>query len=484
MSRQSRRDFLEQSLLAATAAAAVPGVSRAFAEGSSSPNERLRVAVLGLNGRGQTHIGGFTSRADTDVVVVCDPDENVGGKRAEDLKKKTGRDVKFVKDCREVMDDNSIDIVAIATPNHWHSLAAIWAVQAGKDVYVEKPVSHNVVEGRRAVQAARKHNKIVQVGTQSRSHQAQRQLIEFVQSGGIGEVRLARALCYKRRGAIGPRGNYDVPAGIDYGIWLGPAQEQPLTRPRFHYDWHWQYDFGNGDLGNQGVHQMDIAAWGLGVQDLGKSVVSYGGRFGYEDAGETANTQVSIHDYGDKQLVFEVRGLKTEPLRGASIGVIFYGSEGYAVSTSNYSTTAVFDNDGQMVKKFTGGGMQDHFNNFVDAVRSREVEDLTADVAEGHISAALCHLGTISYRLGAKIGPKEAEERLGGTGEAVRTFGRFADHLSDNGVDLAAAQVQFGRRLEIKPETEEFTGAEVAEANQMLTRNYRAPFLLPEEKNV
>jgi hypothetical protein len=305
-----------------------------------------------------------------------------------------------------------------------------------------------------------------------------------VRSGGIGEVTLARGLCYKRRGSIGPRGNYDVPAGIDYGIWLGPAHEQPLTRPRFHYDWHWQWDFGNGDLGNQGVHQMDIARWGLGVTGLGDRVLSYGGRLGYEDAGETANTQVNIHTFGDKQLVFEVRGLQTEPLLGASVGVIFYGSEGYAVSTSNYSKAAAFDKNGKMIQEFNGGGENLHYANFVDAVRSRKASALNAPVEEGHYSAALCHVGNISYRLGQQIGPKEAEERLGGKEEAVQTFGRFAEHLAANGVDLAKTELWFGRKLDLKSDAEEFTGEDVAQANQMLTRDYRAPFIVPDEKNV
>lgn len=486
MIRQSRREFLENSLLAAAAAMAGTSAasSPAHAQGSSSPNERLRVAVLGVNGRGGAHVSAFSSRNDTQVAVICDPDENVGGKRAEALGNAKGYKVQYVQDLRRVMDDQSIDIVSIATPNHWHALATIWAVQAGKDVYVEKPISHNVSEGRRMVQAAQKHGRIVQTGTQARSHQAQRELVEFVKSGGIGEVLLARGLCYKRRGSIGPRGNYDVPAGVDYNVWLGPAAEQPVTRPKFHYDWHWQWDFGNGDLGNQGVHQMDIARWGLGVTGLGRSVLSYGGRLGYEDAGETANTQVNIHDFGNKQLVFEVRGLPTEPLRGASVGVIFYGTEGYGVSTSNYAKAAVFDNDGKLIQEFSGGGENLHYANFIDAVRSRKAEQLNAPLLEGHFSAALCHLGNISYRLGQMIGLKEAEERLGGQGEAVRTFGRFAEHLTQNGVDLAQTKLRFGRRLELQADAEQFTGEDVALANQMLTREYRAPFVVPDEKNV
>ncbi len=217
----------------------------------------------------------------------------------------------WVKDVRKLLDDKSIHAVSIATPNHWHSLGAIWAVQAGKDVYVEKPVSHNVLEGRRLVQAARKHNRIVQTGTQSRSNPGMRAAMEFIHSGGIGEVSVARGLCYKRRNSIGPKGVYEVPKEVDYDLWSGPAPILPVTRKQFHYDWHWQWAYGNGDLGNQGIHQMDLCRWALNVDKLCDKTFSIGGRFGYEDAGETANTQLVIHDYGNKQLAFEVRGLKT-----------------------------------------------------------------------------------------------------------------------------------------------------------------------------
>ena len=301
-------------------------------------------------------------------------------------------------------------------------------------MYVEKPVSHNVSEGRRAVQAARKHNKIVQTGTQCRSTGATNAAVEFVQSGGIGEVNLARGLCYKRRGSIGPRGKYPIPQSVDYNLWTGPAALLPLTRPKLHYDWHWQWNTGNGDLGNQGIHQMDICRWGLGLDGIGQGVLSYGGRFGYEDAGETANTQVNIHDYGDKQIIFEVRGLPTEKLRGANVGVIFYGTKGYVVMTS-YTAGAAFDLDGNLTKTFTGG--EDHFGNFISAVRSRNPEDLNADIEEGHYSSALCHLGNISMNLGELITGTEAKERCEGNRESLETFERFSEHLGKNSVDLS-----------------------------------------------
>ena len=488
MNRQTRREFLENSMLAATAAAlAGRGLaSKASAEEqSSSPNERLRVAVVGLNGRGQSHLGGFMPRKDCEVVAVCDPDELVGqNKGVAVVENATGKKPDFYADIRILLEDKSIDIISIATPNHWHALAAIWGIQAGKDVYVEKPVSHNVSEGRRIVDAARKHGKICQTGTQSRSSVGTRELMAFMHGGGIGEVKLARGLCYKPRGSIGPRGVYQVPINVNYDLWCGPAPKHELTRPKFHYDWHWQWDYGNGDLGNQGIHQMDLARWGLGLTDIGHGVVSYGGRWAYEDAGETANTQVSVHDYGDKTLVFEVRGLNTEPLKGSKVGVIFEGTQGYAVM-GNYEGGAVFDPSGNMVKTFNQGG--DHFENFVKAVRSRKVEDLHADILEGHLSSALCHLGNVSYRLGEAVSFDDAQKRLENVrqkDECLETFERVKHHLADNHVDLREAHVQFGAILKVDGQGETFSGEMSDKANPLLTREYRKGFEVPASANL
>jgi len=487
MTRFSRREFLEDSIFTSAAAvlagATFPQSMFAEENQSSAPSERLRVAVLGVNGRGRSHVGAFMKRKDTEVVAIVDPDESVGMKKGVAMvEKKTGKKPAFYRDLRKVLDDKSIDIVTIATPNHWHSLAAIWAVQAGKDVYVEKPVSHNVSEGRRLVQAARKYQKIVQTGTQSRSNGGTIQAMEYLHAGKIGKIQVARGLCYKPRGSIGPRGNYDVPASVDYNIWLGPAPMANLTRKRFHYDWHWQWPYGCGDLGNQGIHQMDLARWGLGVSDLGNSVVSYGGRFSYVDAGDTANTQISIHEYdNDQRLVFEVRGLKTKPFRGAKIGVIFHGTEGDVVLTS-YSGGVAFDKDGKQVKKFGGGG--DHFGNFIKAVRSRKVGDLNADIEQGHLSSALCHLGNLSYRQSSSLSSKQVEERLQGDKEASETFGRFAGHLVDNKINLEATKIGFGTKLTLDGKKEVFTGKMASKMNPQLSREYRKGFEVPTEAHV
>ena len=482
MTRQTRREFLENSMLAA-AAAAMAGSKLASpasaADESSSPNEVLRIGVLGLNGRGRSHLDGFMKRAGCEVVAVCDPDEQVlMSKGVAVVEKATGKKPAFYQDLRKLLEDKTIDVVTIATPNHWHALAAIWAVQAGKDVYVEKPVSHNVSEGRRIVDAARRHKKVVQTGTQSRSSAGTRQLMEFLHAGGIGDVKLARGLCYKRRKSIGARGEYPVPGSVDYNVWSGPAPLHALTRPNFHYDWHWQWDYGNGDLGNQGIHEMDLARWGLGVSDLGRGVISYGGRLGYEDAGETANTQVSIYDYGDKTLVFEVRGLETAPFKSAMVGTIFEGTQGYAVKAGDGGV--VFDLAGNQVKKFDGGG--DHFGNFVKAVRSRNIADLNAEILEGHLSSALCHLGNVSYRLGEPVSVEEAQhglEKVKQNAEALETFERVKHHLADNHVDLASAKIQFGAALAVDGKAESFTGSLSNKASPLLSREYRKGFEVP-----
>jgi hypothetical protein len=305
-----------------------------------------------------------------------------------------------------------------------------------------------------------------------------RDAIAFLHKGGIGDVKLARGLCYKRRDSIGPKGNYDIPASVDYDLWSGPADVKPLTRKNLHYDWHWMWDYGNGDLGNQGIHQMDIARWGLNEMNVGESILSYGGRFGYVDAGETANTQVSIHEFANgKRLVFEVRGLPTEKYMDAGVGVIFKGSDGYLVLPS-YNGGVVLDKNGQPTDvKFEGGGDKNHYANFLKAVRSRKQEDLNADILDGHLSSALCHLGNISYRLGAPALVGDMVKKFSPDAEALETLDRFQQHLRDNKVDPETTQVTVGPKLMLKGEV--FAGDRSDEANKMLSREYRAPYIVP-----
>ena len=480
MSKKTRREFLEDSMFAAAATVAATSTGTLFAaeEAGAGPNERLNVAVVGVRGRGGSHIGAFAGRRDTQITYICGADRDIGMRRSKEVgKRQGGREPKFEKDLRKILEDKSVDIVTIATPNHQHAIQAIWSLQAGKDVYVEKPVSHNVSEGRRVVEAARKYKRICQTGMQSRSNPGMIDGINFVRDGKIGKVTVGRGLCYKPRGSIGARGDYAPPAGVDYNIWLGPAPLAPVTRKQFHYDWHWQWPYGNGDLGNQGIHQMDLARWGLGVNQISNRVLSYGGRFNYVDAGDSANTQVVVHDYGDKSLVFEVRGLKTKDYRRAKIGVIFEGSDGYVVMTT-YHSGAAFDRDGEMIQQFKG--QSDHFANFLKAVRSRKFEDLNGDIEEGHLSSALCHLGNISYQLGEKMGAADAEKQVAKymtTDNASATLERTLAHLKDNGTDLGSIELGVGPALVLDPKTETFIGNK--KADEMLTRTYRKPFVVP-----
>jgi len=485
----TRRDFLRDgAALAALLAASKPNVVLAAERVVAvQPSEKLRVAVIGLGGRGQDHLSGFAGKNGCEIAIVCDCDEGTAGRAITAVEKAQGKAPKFVKDLRAVMDDKSIDIVSIATPNHWHALAAIWAIQAGKHVYVEKPVSHNVSEGRRIVEAARKHNKICQTGTQSRSSVGMRKAIEFIHAGKIGKVSLARGLCYKLRGSIGVAdGVQQPPRGLDYDIWCGPAPMDPIKRKKFHYDWHWIWNYGNGDLGNQGIHEMDKARWGLNKNEMPKSVVSLGGRFGYIDDGQTANTQISLFDYGDAQLIFEVRGLPSKsPYPGKKspqtqekptpfVGNIWYGTEGFVVCP-NYTSGVAYRPDGEIIAEFSGG--DDHYKNFVEAVRAGNHKLLNADILEGHLSSALCHLGNVSYQLGTAQPFNKQTNALGDNKEVVATFQSMQDHLKEKDLKLNEMEYRLGKKLIIDPKTELFVGDEGA--NKMLTREYRKGYEVP-----
>ena len=480
-----RREFLNTAALsAAIAALNVPSAIAADeprSAGSTAPGERLRIAVVGVNGRGKEHVRGFLNQKDCEIVTICDCDEAVITTAMKDVEKKQGHAPHYEKDVRKVVEDKNIDIVTIATPNHWHSLIAIWAMQNGKDVYVEKPISHNIFEGRRVVQVARETSRICQAGTQSRSMTGMQAAIAAVHSGKIGTVKLAYGSCYKPRGSIGKTmGDQPTPKTMDYDLWCGPSPLEPLHRKSVHYNWHWIWNTGNGDLGNQGIHEMDKARWGLNKAGLPKTVKSVGGRFGYIDDGQTANTQLCIYDYGDAEIIFEVRGLSTGDFKGAKVGNVFFGSEGYIVCPS-YSSGAMFDADGKKVQSFSGDG--DHFANFLKAVRSRKQSDLHADIEEGHLSSALCHLGNISYRLGAETTLDKVKD-LTSDKDALEAFARMKKHLEDNKVDLSTAIGRAGPLLAFDSKSERFTGGgeEGKKANTMLTREYRKGFEIPGKK--
>jgi predicted dehydrogenase len=470
----SRREFLKGSALLA-ASAATAGVTEiidgpAQAQTPGGANERINIAVIGVNGRGMSHVNAFAERLNCKVTHICDVDTAVVGNAVTTVRNRQGSAPTVVQDLRRVMDNRDIHAVTIAAPNHWHCLAAIWAMQAGKHVYVEKPLSHNIFEGRRCVEVARATNKICQVGMQTRSSPAVHEAIQYIRDGHLGQVRLARGLCYKSRTSIG-QGQGTVPNTVDYNLWCGPAPNRPLNRRRLHYEWHWQWDFGNGDIGNQGPHQMDVARWALGKNELPRAVQSVGGRFGYTDDGETANTQVAWFDYGEQQILFEVRGLNTPSLRNAKVGTIIYGTNGYMVVLQS-SPVYLYDLDGNLVRTFQA--RDTHFENWISAIRSGRHQDLKADVLEGHLTAALSHLANISYRLGRPQPFEPRQTIFGDSVEGQNTMVLMEEHLAANRVALNNTNLIVGRRLTVHPTNENFPGDE--EANRLLTRPYREGF--------
>ncbi|HXI72948.1 MAG TPA: Gfo/Idh/MocA family oxidoreductase [Verrucomicrobiae bacterium] len=489
MNKIPRRRFIRNSLLAAAAFKAWPLVAQTSTQSRIiGANGDIRYAVVGFNGRGKNHIEALSKVKGARLAALCDVDSAV---LETELKKAAegGAKVEGYTDIRKLLENKDVDAVTFATPNHWHALGAIWAVQAGKDVYVEKPASHNVWEGRKMVEAARKYNRIVQVGTQCRSSVGLQEAIAWLREGQLGKIIRARGLCYKRRESIGKTsGPQPVPATVNYDLWCGPA---PLDPPRrnskkngtVHYDWHWFWPYGNGDLGNQGIHQVDIARWVLGEPEISPRVLSLGGRLGYEDDGITPNTQIVFHDYKAAPLIFEVRGLPAsvdssnmDEYHGASIGVVV-DCEGGSMVIPSYTKAIIYDKAGKEIKTYEEGG--DHFENFIHAVRSRKATDLHADILEGHISAALMHTGNISYRLGKPMSSEAIHDAAKTNGDLAESLGRMEEHLGANQVDLHKTPLMLGEVLKINPKTEHFTNNK--EANQLLTREYRKPFVVPEK---
>ncbi|WP_437226329.1 Gfo/Idh/MocA family protein [Planctomicrobium sp. SH661] len=486
----SRRYFLQ-----ATAAAAAG--SRAFKRHqlraddtvqSKSANDKLGVAMIGTGGRGAEHLSQIAGRVDAEVLYLCDPDLSQAASKAQAVEMRQGRAPKLEEDFRKALEDPNVDVISTATPNHWHSLVSILAMQAGKHVYVEKPVSHNVWEGRQMVGWARELNKICQCGTQSRSSPALIEAVNYVQEGKLGKIQYAIGTCYKPRKSIGKLDKpLEFPASFNYDLWCGPAAKVDIYRPKLHYDWHWDFNTGNGDMGNQGIHQMDIARWFLGEQSLSPRVMSIGGRLGYEDAGNTPNTQIVYHAYEKAPLIFETRGLPKKELnygtgmdsyRGSTVGVIIQCENGYVVVPSYVEATA-FSPDGEKIEswKTEGDATKRHFDNFFDAVRSGKHTDLTGDILEGHISSALCHTGAISHLLGEHQSAEEIEKQVSTDPLWADSWKRMAEHLQANGVDLNDPKLLVGPWLEMDPAQERFITNDPA--NKMLTRDYRPGYVVP-----
>ncbi|HEY7210923.1 MAG TPA: Gfo/Idh/MocA family oxidoreductase [Bryobacteraceae bacterium] len=445
----NRRDFFART----SAGAAALGSMLAYPERVLGANDRVRVAICGLHGRGKDHLHNFSQIQNCQIAAFCDVDENVLRQSLAQAEKMGLPKPATFADVRKLLDDKSIDAISIATPNHWHSLMAIWACQAGKDVYVEKPCSHNLWEAQQLVKAAQKYNRIVQHGTQIRSAKAVREAVRKMQDGLLGDMYMARGLCYKWRDTIGKAPVSDVPAGVDYDLWTGPAPKHPFTKNRFHYNWHWLWDYGNGDLGNQGVHQVDVARWGMGLGFPNK-VSAIGGHFMFDDDQQTPNDlncsfEYNLPDGKRRMITFEVRhwitnheaeigthalgtpeppkstgAVKLGPNAGShnTVGNIFYGSKGYlSTGDEDAATYRVWlGRDQEEQPPVRGGTERAHFQNFIDCVVSKNKADLNAPIEEGMKSVALVHLANISYRLGRTINFDPEKQEIVGDKEAAR----------------------------------------------------------------
>ncbi len=447
-----RRDFIRSTGAATGALAGAPYVLAG--EGWMGANDRVNVAVIGIRGMGQYHISSFHELPNVRVAALCDVDENLFAERVQKHFTDVGLpEPRIYVDLRRLFEDPDIDAVSIVTPNHWHTPAAIWAMQAGKHVTVEKPCCHTFHEGRALVEAAARYDVVVQDGAEQRSNPCARSMKRFLDGGGLGDLYLARGLCYKWRDTIGRTPDEPVPPGVHYDLWMGPAPEKPFSRNRFHYNWHWQWDYGNGDIGNQGVHEVDIARLGLGVT-LPTKVSAVGGHFSFDDDQETPNTMTALYEFDEtsrggtrKMMQFEVRHWITDrggldvPAGGDdhaymtstanTVGNLFYGSKGFMVKDVDRWTTYMGK---EKEPGESGEGLGNHFQNFVDAIRANDKAMVASSAEDGFHSCALIHLANISYRL--------------------------------------------GRTLDFDPVGLKVIGDD--EANGMLTKEYRAPFALAE----
>lgn len=433
MADVSRRAFV-QTTAAAVAATGLVTKSTSAADASS----KIRIAVIGVGGRGGgSHVPGWQnhSKEGVEVVCLCDVDKAILNRQAGDFEKKYGVKPSLETDMRKVFERKDIDAVSVATPNHWHALATIWGCQAGKDVYVEKPGTHNVFEGRKMIEAAEKYQRIVQHGVQLRSSEALRDVVNQMNNGLIGKIYMSRAIIYRWRPGIGKQPDGKPPKFLDWDMWQGPAEDRSFSRRYHPYNWHWHWAYGNGDLGNQGVHELDMSLWGLG-ETMPTDIGAMGGKFLWDDDKECPEVLSAQYLFpSGKMLEVEVRHWCTNYEEGVSVGNVFYGSTGVVVvdEYNRYKVIKGVDaarKEGEWVEK---GG--DHFGNFLKAVRSRKKEDLHGPVETAHYSSSIAHLGNISYRL--------------------------------------------GRRLKFDPATEKFVGDD--EANQMLTRPYREPYVVPQQ---
>lgn len=499
MKTTSRRQFLKTSLVASAGLAVARTTLAASAARTLGANDAVRVAVVGMGGtdtvggvggRGHQLIASLLQVQDVRITALCDVDESFLRREAQPLKER-GLDVATHRDMRRVFEDPNVDAVVIATPNHWHGLATIWACQAGKDVYVEKPFSHNIWEGRQMVAAARKHGRIVQTGTQNRSSPLLRKAFSELRSGALGRIRFGHAIMYRGRDGIGRvEGATPAPSTLDYDLWCGPAPLAPLRRKQLHYEWHWFWDTGNGEIGNNGVHMMDICRWGIGASGAPPRVMSIGGRFGVNDTAETPNTHIAIFDYQPAPLICEVRNVRSTAA-GPTIGTFRNRTRGIMIDCENgyfagdSSGGAFFDRKDKKIRDIendAGAGRLDvaHIANFVAAMRSRRPGDLACEAAEGHYSAATAHMANISHRLGKQMPPEAIRERTKTHPEFGDAFARMREHLRENAVNLDATPAVLGPWVTFDAKQERFVGELADAANALSRRADRKPFVVPE----
>ena len=460
----SRRAFLR---CAGAAGLALAGMNVPGANGD------IRVAVIGLGNKGSSHVGQFGKMKGVRLAALCDVDPERLDKHKQ---KQTGKTKgPFCStDPRRILERDDVDAVVIATPNHWHTLLAIWACQAGKDVYVEKPVSHSLWEGRQLVRAAARHDRIVQAGTQYRSDPGLREAAEYIRAGRLGKILWAHVPWYELRPGIGRAEPY-TPQGLDYDLYCGPAPLEPLRRPKLHYDWHWFWSTGDGDLGNSGIHAIDVCRMLAGIETLPPRVLGIGGRFGVDDDAETPNTQLTVLDYVGAPVIVENRNLPQkkgakamDQLRGLRDGVVLQCEHGFFAGMRGGGNA--YDNDGKRIKQFIGDGGAQHAGNFIAAVRSRKTTDLNAPIAQGALSSAICHLGNISYRLGAGAPPAAARALLAGSAPAADILAKIEAHLAANDVRLDQSMLQLGRRLTLDAKGEEITAVDSPDAEKALAK--------------
>jgi len=465
--------------------AAFPALTRAASGGVNDPT---RLAIIGLGNKGGQHVQMFSALPEARITALCEVDPQRLASQVEKLKQK-GVTPFTASDPRRVLERDDVDAVVIATPNHWHALLAVWALRAGKDVYVEKPVSHNVAEGARLVAEAKASGRLVQSGLQYRSCPGLRAAAAWLREGHLGKLLWGHIVWYEHRLPIGKCAPF-TPTNLDYDLWCGPAPAEPLTRPKLHYDWHWVWSTGDGDVGNSSVHAFDACRMFLPGRAFPQRILSLGGRFTYDDAAQTPNTQFTLAEYPALPIVIENRNLSMEKdgvvmgnLRSVQEGFVLQYEGGYFAGFRMGGS--VFDNAGKKLQRFLGNNGEDHQANFIKALRSRKAEDLHAPIGEGHVSSAVCHLGNISYRLGRPGNPRACENALGNRPPVAEGFPRLVKSLEGIGVDLDKTPFTLGPWLELDPASGDILKAGAGDAAQLeqarrLARGaYRAPFVLP-----